>query len=216
MSRMITLQLDDFAESIIKNLKSLRVNGIIDEQNITNYLKMCEQNVHSWLQWSVIYAGQKLGLICIPEFKLCLSKPLDPSEFGISDKRKRHHIKVDVAVFGKFNEFLGFVECITFDEAHECFSTRDVNFKWLTFKDKLPFVIKNLKKKPKFIILIVVLPKNVKQIPWKTGNPEIDSILKTKRYFENLSPRWKELVKSVKGDVETRLILLNEDEILLN
>jgi hypothetical protein len=157
-----------------------------------------------------------LGLICVPEFKLHLSKPLDPSEFGISVKRKRHYIKVDVAVFGKFNEFLGFVECITFDEAHECFSTKDVNFKWLTFKDKLPFAINNLEMKPKLIILIVVLPKNVKQIPWKTGNPEIDSILETKKYFENLSPKWKELVKSVKDDVETRVILLNEDEILLN
>jgi hypothetical protein len=86
----------------------------------------------------------------------------------------------------------------------------------LTFKDKLPFAIENLEWKPKFIILIVVLPKNVKQIPWKTDNPEIDSILETKKYFENLSPRWKELVKSVKDDVETRVILLNEDEILLN
>jgi hypothetical protein len=214
---MTALDLDNFVKFIVENLKSLRANGTITRQNITKYSDMCRHNVHSWLQWSVIYAGQRLGLICVPEFKLYFSKPLDPSEFGINGKR-RHHIKVDVAVFKKFNEFLGFVECITFDEAHECFSTRDVNFKWLTFKDKLPFAIKNLeiKWKPKFIILIVVLPKNVKQIPWKTGNPEIDSILETKKYFENLSPRWKELVKSVKGDVETRLIFMNEDEILLN
>jgi hypothetical protein len=60
------------------------------------------------------------------------------------------------------------------------------------------------------------LPKNVKQVPWKTGNPHVDSVLESKRYFENLSPKWKELVESVKVDVEARLILVNEDEILLS
>jgi len=64
--------------------------------------------------------------------------------------------------------------------------------------------------------MIVVLPKNISQVPWKTENQEVNKVLETKKYFENLSAKWKELAESIKKDIETWLIIMNEDVILLN
>jgi hypothetical protein len=205
------MELGVFAESIVESLDK-KVRNVISRRAFTDYSEMCRSNVHSWLEWAVIDAGQRLGLVCVPEFKLRLSNPLNPSEFGISDRRRRHQVKVDVAVFGEFSKFLGFVECITFDEAHECFSTRDVNFKWLTFRDRLPFTIKNLEEKPEFVILLVVLPKSIERVPWKTGKEDIDAILERKNYFDDLGSKWRELVESIREFVDARLILINEDK----
>jgi hypothetical protein len=208
------MELEVFAESIVESIDK-RVRNVISRRAFTDYSEMCRSNVHSWLEWAVIDAGQRLGLVCVPEFKLRLPNPLDPSEFGISDRRRKHQVKVDVAVFGEFSKFLGFVECITFDVAHECFSTRDVNFKWLTFRDRLPFTIKNLEEKPEFVILLLILPKSIERVPWKTGKEEIDAILQRKNYFDDLGSKWRELVESIKEFVDAKLILINENETLV-
>jgi hypothetical protein len=162
------MELEVFAESIVESIDK-RVRNVISRRTFTDYSEMCRSNVHSWLEWAVIDAGQRLGLVCVPEFKLRLPNPLDPSEIGISDRRRRCQVKVDVAVFGEFSKFLGFVECITFDVAHECFSTRDVNFKWLTFRDRLPFTIKTWRKSQNSLSCSSSYPKVLKELRGRQG-----------------------------------------------
>ena len=171
---------------------------------------MVERNLHSWLQYTVIDAAGRLGLICVPEVKLYFSKPLNPLEFGKVGK-KRNFIRVDLAVYEGFDHFLGFVECITLDEAHECYSTREVGCRWLTIRDKLPYALKHLEVKPQFLIIILILPIDVKRVPWKVGREEIDEILETRKYFERLSPKWKELIDIIRRDTNAKLIIVNEN-----
>jgi hypothetical protein len=204
--------LNDLAKEVIENLEILRRNGVIDAKVISNYSEIVEKNLHSWFQYSVIDAVRKLNLICIPEAKLRLSQSLNPSDFGMTGK-KRNFIRVDLAIYEGFNRFLGFAECITLDKAHECFSTKEVNYKWLTIRDKLPYAIRYLKVRPRFVIIILTLPIDVKRIPWKVGRKEIDEILETKKYFEKLSPKWKELIDIIRKDIDAKLIIINENYV---
>jgi hypothetical protein len=204
--------LNDLVKGVVENLEILRKNGVINAKVISDYLEMVRKNLHSWLQYSVIDAVRGLNLICIPEAKLHFSQPLNPLDFGKTN-RKRNFIRVDLAVYERFNSnsLLGFAECITLDEAHECFSTKEVDYKWLTIRDKLPYAIKHLEVKPQFIIIVLTLPIYVKQIPWKVGKKEIDEILETKKYFEKLSPKWKELIDIIRKDIDAKLIIINEN-----
>ena len=60
--------------------------------------------------------------------------------------------------------------------------------------------------------MLVVLPKYAKQVPWKTGTKEIDDMLETRKYFEKLNPKWRDLTDMIRKHVDARLIVVNEEE----
>ena len=65
------------------------------------------------------------------------------------------------------------------------------------------------------IPLILILPIDVKRVPWKVGREEIDDILETREYFKRLSPKWKELTDIIRKDANAKLIIVNENHTLV-
>lgn len=205
---MMEINVDGLVQRIIENVQILRESNIINAEVISDHTQTTKQNLHGWLQYLAMKSVLQSNLIGVPETKLYFSKPLDLTRYGI--KRKRNFVRVDIAVYENYSKLKGFIECMTFDEAHECFTTEEVNRRWFTARDKLPNCLKLLEPKPEFVILLVVLPTIAKQTPWRTKNPEIDEILIKKRYYDDLSPVWKKLIDELKEETDARLVIINE------
>ena len=205
----------NIVNEFIEIINNFRKDGIIKPNDLMKYT---ESNLHSWLQYALMKAGEKLGLFSIPECKLRFSKPIDPSDYGITRKRKRHFSKVDIAFYDKNKKLLGISEVFTIDEAHGALPSAklaEVGHYWLTPRDSLMHLIQYALPRPKFIVLVSTLLKKAPYIPWKTKIKEIDSKLESsKNYYEVFRPYWVELKKQiVSQNVKVSLLIINEDGV---
>lgn len=81
-SRLFNKIVDGFIELV----SDFRKKGIIKKEDLENHTK---SNLHSWLQYALIKAGEQEGLFAIPEVKLRFSKSLDPKQYGLYNKKAK-------------------------------------------------------------------------------------------------------------------------------
>jgi len=209
---MADTYLDNIVNRFIEVVKDLRIKQIICDRDLKYHR---ERDVHSWLQYAMIEAGRKCGLLTVPEIKLRFEIPIDFKDFKLGRKGKRHFLRADVAFYDDSRELLGVSEIFTMDEAHGALpSTKlaEVEHNWLTPKDSLIHMIRHAKEKPRFIILVVILLKESPRIWWPTGIDKIDSKLRRSRnYYEVFLPNWKEFLGEI--EIQNSMVILSEDDI---
>ncbi|RLF43391.1 MAG: hypothetical protein DRN18_00150 [Thermoplasmata archaeon] len=209
--------LGSLVDRFIGTVNFLMNEKVISTKDLEEYT---ESNLHSWLQYALIKAGEKEGLFAVPEVKLRFSKPLDPNWYGLNRKRKRHLSRVDVGFYrfhdeSKRRELVGIAEIFTLDEAHGCLPSKKLienGHYWLTPRDSLSHAVQYAMDQPKFIILVTVLLKMSPHIPWKTKIEEIDSeLMRHRNYYKVFKPCWKKFKESL--HLESALLIINEEGI---
>lgn len=204
--------LDSIVNRFVKVVEDFRNKNIIKDEDLKYHTK---SNLHSWLQYALIKSGEEEGLFAIPEVKLKFTEPIDPQQYGLYNKRKRHFSRVDVAFYDNNKNLLGVSEIFTMDEAHGCLPTKKLvraDHYWLTPRDSLMHMIQYALPKPKFIILVTILLKKSPYIPWKTKIKEIDlKLTKHKNYYKVFKPCWREFKEKL--NIENSLLIINEDGI---
>ena len=193
-------------------LKNFILKQIITPQKLTNYSLMSRSSLHSWLESCLIEASRRCNLVAVPEMKLHYDSPLDPNPFATWKKirRKIHQKKVDVAYYNQDLKFLGFSEVLTVDMAHGCLPSNVLIDPWLSPRDTFPFTAAHCKEKPKFILLMNILPDSLKNRPWKTSISK-DQILNQNGndYYSAFINEWHDLIDQLRSIVQnTKLITL--------
>ena len=208
-----------FLEKIVNKftdiIKDFMKRNTISDEDVRDYKR---SNLHSWLQYAMIKAGECVRLLAVPEIKLYFTKPLNPQDYGLVNKKmKRHFKRVDVGFHDSNKKLLGISEIFTMDEAHGCLSTLElvkVKLYWLTPRDTLIYAVQNSKQRLEFVIIVVALSKSAKYIAWKTGISKIDSELqKDKNYYRVFKDRWIEFKNELERYVNCSLVIISEDSI---
>jgi len=191
--------LEKVVNEFTKIIDEFMEKGILSKEDIRDYKK---SNLHSWLQYAMIKAGDRLGLLAVPEIKLDFIEPLKL----VNKKKKRHFKRVDVGFYDNNKRLLGISEIFTIDGAHACLPTSK-------FIKILIYTIQNSYNKPEFLILVIALPKRSKYIAWKTGISKIDSELrKNKNYYTVFRDCWIKFKDKLKRYVNCSLIIISEDK----
>ena len=77
-----------FLEKIVNKfteiIKDFMKRNILSSDNMRDYREI---NLHSWLQYAMIKAGDCLGLLAVPEIKLGFTTPLNPQKYGLVNKK---------------------------------------------------------------------------------------------------------------------------------
>lgn len=100
------------------------------------------------------------------------------------------------------------------DESHGALSSKVLaeKYNWLTPRDSLPHLIEYSENKPGFIIMVVILCKNVERITWKTYIDEIDNtLIQDRNYYSVFKKYWEELRDTI--SIDNTLAIINEDGI---
>ena len=91
----------DIAYRCANLLNQLKGEGVISSDMITKYTVSSRESLHSYLQYVLIRAAEeeaeikKSTPLPLPEYKIRLKQPLDPSRYGLSGK-KRYYYRTDV------------------------------------------------------------------------------------------------------------------------
>ncbi|RLG50455.1 MAG: hypothetical protein DRO00_08655 [Thermoproteota archaeon] len=89
--------LDKILGEFVRVIEEWRDRGLIKGEDLGNPQKT---NLHSYLQYAMIRAGEIADLFPLLECKIRYAIVLDPREYGLLKKsRKRHSKKVDIAFF---------------------------------------------------------------------------------------------------------------------
>lgn len=195
----VSKMMNSIVNKFVEYLKDYRDKNRITDDDLKHHDK---SNIHSWLQYLMIKAGEQNELFAPPEIKLQFDEP-----FISNGRRNRNFRKVDVAYYNYDSKSLvGVAEIITMDGVHEI-----LGHPWST-PDILLHTIKYAKIKPKFIILIVILMKKASHIYWRTKRGEIDSKLKdNKNYYCAFKNYWQEFKRKIK--IDNALLIINEDGV---
>ena len=164
-------------------------SGIITDKHLVRFEKY---NLHSILQYCLIKAGEKQGLLPLPEYRLKLVKPIDKKELRLPIKKARfiRTIKVDVA-FLHSGKLVGIGEVVTPGLLHYGISSqelrqlkqsmgRNVSYSEVTTYDKLLHIAKT-QKEVGFIVLV--------SGPWKVFSKKIFMGKRLDEWFKH----WKNL-----------------------
>ncbi|MFB0563288.1 MAG: hypothetical protein ACETWM_18965 [Candidatus Lokiarchaeia archaeon] len=205
--------INNIVDEFIKKIEDFKNRGIIGDGDLR---KHTESNIHSWLQYLMIRSGEQSGLLAIPEIKLKFTKPINPIDYGLKNRRKRRHFsRVDIAFYDSGKSLLGCAEIFTMDGAHGSLPSArlaEVGHYWLTPRDSLLHMIQHGLLRPKFIILVVILMKRSPYKIWRTGIKEIDSeIERDKNYYQVYKPYWKEFKNKI--GIDNALLIITEDGI---
>jgi len=181
-------------------------------------------NLHSWLQYALIMAGERNGLRAVPEIKLYFKEDLNPKKIAPEIKKTelRSFSRVDVA-FYKNSELVGIGEVHTINDSNVFLSTRRfvekgiLNF--LSDRDVLMHTIQHGKNKLKFVILVVTLPKRASRVPWRKDMeqvmPEIEfprGRKSNKDFYKVFNEGWRKLRDAVEEEnVACSLVIITED-----
>lgn len=206
----------------------LLVGGVIPPEALRDYGIMARENLHSWLQYALIRAAERLGLLAAPEVKVLFSEPLNPEKILPGKKgRKRWLKKVDVGFFVLPKRFIGFGECHTLDEFHGCLSTielyelinklaghpvYDVKRMWITPRDTVMHMVKHAKAtwKPEVAVLLIMLPEQLD----KRHAMFKDQRLLISKGSDFFLRRWMKMIEDMREmDVDAHLIRLGETGI---
>lgn len=220
----------EITEGFIRIANEFKTMGIISPADLNNYGELVEHDLHSWLCYALIRAGDESGLFAVPEVKLRFeNKPIFRKDYELADKgkrtQKRTWKKVDVCFYRKSSrDILGCAEVFTLDEAHACLGTKwrikQLDDEEATSKlsvevgDVLVHMARHSDPKLHFVILVVNLPKKAIRIPWKIA-PKIDADLrKDFNYYRVLKTCWTRLRDKIGNTgVDTSLVILSEDKI---
>ena len=127
--------------------------------------------MHSILQYALIKAGLQAGVLAVPEYKIWLRRPLDPSTYGLVGKRRMHVYRADVGFLPDVNEPrpVGFGEVFTLDTAHSCCKPLEVEeMRWVTSGAKIPHALRYgefTRGAAPFTVIIAVLPTSARRTP---------------------------------------------------
>ena len=179
-------------ENCVSALEEL-LGSVITEDMLTDYGEAVRRNLHGILQYALIKAGLQAGALAIPEYKIQLKKPLDPSEYGLSGRRKMHVYRADVGFLLVTNGPwpVGFGEAFTLDTAHSCCKPLEVEeVRWVTSGVKIPHVLRYGEFAPgatPFTIIVAVLPTSARRTPsWRDQRRLLAS---STNYYEVFAPR---------------------------
>lgn len=187
---------------------------LISEEDLMEHTK---SDTHSWLQYIMMKAGEKVGVLPIPEVKVRFNEPVDLNSYGLNKKRKRSLSRVDIGFYDSKKTLLGVSEIITMDESHGALKSSELapEHNWFTPRDSFPYMVEHSINRLSFMILVVILCKHARRVQWKTGCSEIDEKLKSSKYdyYGTFSPYWKKLGSELIGKVDTALLIIDEDRI---
>jgi len=200
----LTIELEKYLKKLFKTRSSLI-------SAISNYGKTSSENLHSWLQHSIIHTGESLGYKAVPEIKMYYETPLDPNKYSVERKRKNNFKRVDVGLYNH-NELTGCAEVITMDEAHGGAKSNELLEPWLTPRDSLNYLVQNCVKKPEFCLILNVLPRRANTIPWKTTKRKHEELKKTRDYYSVFICDWRTLVKELNQHLDSKLITVIDAE----
>lgn len=208
-------------DAFVANLQNFMNKGIITVSDLRVHR---QSNIHSWLQYIMITAGEHKGLLTIPEVKLRFTTPIYPErDFGlIGMTRARHFSRVDLAFYDYEKNCLGVSEIFTMDESHGALPSiklaeplmklGKLEKYWVTPRDSILHMTQYASSRPNFIILVTILCKRASSISWKMGIEEIDTELgKEKNYYRVFKPYWIELSKALR--INNSLLVISEDGI---
>jgi len=205
-------------EAFKKLYEDLRKERRIEDASLS---KPAQTNLHSWLEYALVIAAERVGLRGAPEIKLRYSKPLDPKQECGVNKRRRKHCRVDVA-FYKSSNLVGIAEIHTINDAMGYLSTKEFaktleedKFS-LSDRDVLMYTIQHSESKPKFVIILVTLPKRASRIPWLTYIEKVapkiaNDLRRSRNFYEHLGEGWIKLRDDVEKEVRCSLAIINED-----
>lgn len=183
----------------------------------------------------MVLAGEQAGFRSPQEIKIPFDLPLYQRVCGTKTK-KRVSIRVDNAFYEDNFRLEGFGEVNTINDANVFLPTevfaRACDKGFVEFpkdfpvmdRDVLIYSLKHAFQKPKFVVLIVTLPKKASRVPYlsimeSVGREDervrkIAEILRKKKNFdEACKPGWIEFRDSIRGETNTdcSLIVINEE-----
>lgn len=209
----------------------LKKEGIISDRDLSD---PAIGNLHSWLQYALVLAGEQTGFRSPQEIKIHFEKPLCQRVYG-TNKKKIVSSRVDNA-FYKNSRLVGFGEVNTINDANVFLPTevfaRACDKGLVDFPKDFPVMdrdvlihsLKHSISKPKFVVLIVTLPKRASRVPYlsimeNVGREDeqvrkMAEILRKKKNFnEACKQGWIEFRDSIRDETNTdcSLIVINEE-----
>jgi len=210
----------------------LKKEGIVSNRDLSHPAK---GNLHSWLQYALVLAGEQEGFRSPTEIKIGFDPPLYQKMCGIKEPKKRALSRVDVA-FYRNNFRFGFAEVKTINDANVFLPTKvftsacekgvlKQNEFTVMYRDVLMHTLKHSSPKPKFVVLIVTLPKKASCVPYlsimeKVGREDeqvrkMAKILsrKEKNFDEACKQGWIEFRDSIRDEtsIDCSLIVIDEE-----